>query len=128
MGAGFCSLYRKIHYIKVHYIEVLVYYYLFYSRTQNSTTTTGHRRLSGIPLVKNGEVTTSTSNSITVKLMSYNVSQAAAENLNGSAKRKTGGGGGVMEDFDALIKEHEQYGLKEFKVDRLEITSISGKD
>ena len=62
--------------------------------------------------------------------MSYNV-QAAAENLNGSAKRKiTGGvgGGGVMEDFDALIKEHEQYGLKEFKVDRLEITSISGKD
>lgn len=98
--------------------------------TQNSTTTTttGHRRLSGIPLVKNGEVTTSTSNSITVKLMSYNVSQAAAENLNGSAKRKTGGGGGVMEDFDALIKEHEQYGLKEFKVDRLEITSISGKD
>ena len=25
MGAGFCSLYRKIHYIKVHYIEVWVY-------------------------------------------------------------------------------------------------------
>ena len=97
----------------------------FYFSTQNSTP--GHRRHSGIPLVKNGEVT-STSNSITVKLMSYNV-QAAAENLNGSAKRKiTGGGGGVMEDFDALIKEHEQYGLKEFKVDRLEITSISGKD
>ena len=26
MGAGFCSLYRKIHYIEVRYIKVLVYY------------------------------------------------------------------------------------------------------
>ena len=30
MGAGFCSLYHEIHYIKVRYIEVRVYilYYL----------------------------------------------------------------------------------------------------
>ena len=25
MGAGLCSLYQKIHYIKIHYIEVWVY-------------------------------------------------------------------------------------------------------
>ena len=29
MGAGFCSLYRDIHYIKVRYIKVWVYLYLF---------------------------------------------------------------------------------------------------
>ena len=27
MGGGFCSLHRKIHYIKIHYIEVWVYYF-----------------------------------------------------------------------------------------------------
>ena len=28
MGAGFCSLYREIHYIQVRYIEVSVYKHL----------------------------------------------------------------------------------------------------
>ena len=35
MGAGFCSLYPKIHYIEVHYIKVWVVHILYYVSTIN---------------------------------------------------------------------------------------------
>ena len=76
------------------------------------------RRHSNVSYIKNGDLSTNTLQS-TYKASSTNrldrLNEISSKNqLNGSAtKRKTD----VIEDFDTLIKQHEQYGLKEFSLE-----------
>ena len=77
------------------------------------------RRHSNVSYIKNGDLSTNTLQS-TYKASSTNrldrLNEISSKNqLNGSATKRKTGKTDVIEDFDTLIKQHEQYGLKEFK-------------
>ena len=105
-----------------------IFIFLFFSPLSNNTC--DPRRHSSVSFIKNGDAMNTSASNVNLKL-SYNMKQvkgsssnsppcciirsnreeiAAVGNNSNVTKAKTD----IIEDFDTLIKEHEQYGLKEF--------------